>query len=697
MANLALVFDIIGKDHASKAFDDVSKSADDAGKKAGGFGAAFKGSIAGLGAAVAAAGVVDFMRDTIGAASDLNETVNKANVIFGKNASAINKWADTAATKMGMSKGAALDAAAGFGDMFSQIGFSGDAAADMSKKVVQMSADLGSFNNLGTEDVADKISAAFRGEYDSLQALIPNINAARVEQVAMEMTGAKSAKTLTAQQKAAAVLAIVQKDGARAMGDFGNTSDGVANSQKILAAQLEDTKAKIGTKLQPVMQKAFGFINTVAIPAIEKLTEFFTENSDIIIILAGVVGTLVAGMKIYSVTMAIVNAVTAANPFVLVAVLLAALATGFVIAYQRSETFRTIVQAAWKGVQDGATFMWEKVLKPTFKFLVTAWVTVAGAILSGAATAFGWVPGLGPKLQEASKKFDQFKADVNKALGGIDDEPVTVSVGFKYGGPTTSKYKKPLYYMGDGYGLDSYGKGIGDGPGLDVKSVFPSMSSISTNSRNSAMAGGLDQLMSMYEDSGSSGAPAGAMKWQALWAAVRAAVPGATLNSSFRKNAITATGNRSYHSMGRAIDIGPATMGTFRIVKALFPHATELIFSPAGKQQLWHGQPHMYSGVTRANHWDHVHLAMQQGGLVPGYGRGDKIPALLEPGEYVVSRPQVQRQGVASLDAMNSGAMPPGITNIYNGDIYDYSLIERQRRQAVAEQRAANFRAGVTA
>jgi hypothetical protein len=31
-----------------------------------------------------------------------------------------------------------------------------------------MSADLGSFNNTPTADIADMISAAFRGEYDSL-------------------------------------------------------------------------------------------------------------------------------------------------------------------------------------------------------------------------------------------------------------------------------------------------------------------------------------------------------------------------------------------------------------------------------------------------------------------------------------------------------------------------------------------------
>lgn len=196
--------------------------------------------------------VLGGLNSMISGASDLNETVNKSSVIFGKNAKGIDSWAKGAATSMGLSREQALNAAAGFGDMFSQIGFSGDAAAKMSKGVVQMSADLGSFNNIGTDDVAQRISAAFRGEYDSLQTLIPNINAARVEQEAMATTGKKNAKELTAQEKAAAVLAIVNKDGSRAMGDFARTSDGVANKQKILSARMADARAKFGALLLPV-------------------------------------------------------------------------------------------------------------------------------------------------------------------------------------------------------------------------------------------------------------------------------------------------------------------------------------------------------------------------------------------------------------------------------------------------------------
>ena len=196
-------------------------------------------------------------------ASNLNETVNKSQVLFGAQAESMKQWASGAAQSMGLSTQAALEAAAGFGDMFKQLGFSGEEAARMSQQVVQLSADLGSFNNVPTAEVTEMISASMRGEYDSLQRLIPNISAARVEHEALAMTGKSAASSLTAQEKAAATLAIVQKDGARASGDFARTSDQGANSIKRAQAEYENASASLGTSLLPAMTKAADIASTV--------------------------------------------------------------------------------------------------------------------------------------------------------------------------------------------------------------------------------------------------------------------------------------------------------------------------------------------------------------------------------------------------------------------------------------------------
>lgn len=106
----------------------------------------------------------------------------------------------------------------------------------------------------------------------------------------------------------------------------------------------------------------------------------------------------------------------------------------------------------------------------------------------------------------------------------------------------------------------------------------------------------------------------GGIGWRRMWDALRAAFPTARLHSAFRPGAITATGRASYHGMGRAIDVSPwASIGNW-IRKNYMAQTREMIFSPMGGQQINNGRNHFYTGITRQNHWNHVHWAMKYGG-----------------------------------------------------------------------------------
>ena len=166
------------------------------------------------------------------------------------------------------------------------------------------------------------------------------------------------------------------------------------------------------------------------------------------------------------------NAAMTANPIGIVIALLVALAGGLVFAYKNSETFRDIVDGALRKVAEGGRWMWENVLRPVFGALVAAvldgarrfeelrdrlgvvWEVVkaafragatsainsfldlVGKVIQGAADAFGWVPGLGGKLQTAADEFSKFKNKVNEQLSGIQDRDVNVraqlDAGAKY-------------------------------------------------------------------------------------------------------------------------------------------------------------------------------------------------------------------------------------------------------------------------
>lgn len=124
-------------------------------------------------------------------------------------------------------------------------------------------------------------------------------------------------------------------------------------------------------------------------------------------------------------------------------------------------------------------------------------------------------------------------------------------------------------------------------------------------------------------------APGDAGVWRQLAAWITRAVPGARVTSSYRRT-LTATGRVSNHARGLAIDVvGPSLAGIFNTIRSRFGGSSlELIYSPMGGAQISRGRPYNYTGVTRANHWDHVHWAMasMSGGPLPPGGAGFSMP-----------------------------------------------------------------------
>jgi hypothetical protein len=237
-------------------------------------GSAMKGAAAGF----VAVGVTNFFGGAIDAASSFNETLSKSNAVFKGSAAGVEAWAKGAADNIGLSTRAALDAASGFGNMFVQLGIGGTDAARMSERIVELGVDLRSFSNANIEDVLAAQSAAFRGEYDSVQRFLPLINAATVEQRALALTGKRTTKELTAQDKALAVNALMFEGAGDAVGDYDRTQDSLANQQQKTTALWEDAKVELGTGLIPVMQGLAGVLNDHLIPAFKTL--FLSEGAD---------------------------------------------------------------------------------------------------------------------------------------------------------------------------------------------------------------------------------------------------------------------------------------------------------------------------------------------------------------------------------------------------------------------------------
>jgi len=99
-------------------------------------------------------------------------------------------------------------------------------------------------------------------------------------------------------------------------------------------------------------------------------------------------------------------------------------------------------------------------------------------------------------------------------------------------------------------------------------------------------------------------------------------------------------------------------------------------------------------------------LAFNKGGIVPGSGRGDKVPALLEPGEVVINNRAAQKYGRGNLVRMNRYVgggkiqdlldIKPELNKYYdtekNKDIYSNIKIQRPENQTSFRKTRQQYR-----
>jgi hypothetical protein len=231
-------------------------------------------------AAAAGAMAIKIGVDAVKAASDLGETISKVNVLFGKSAKDIEKFADGAAASLGQTKQQALDAAATFATFGKSAGLSGENLSKFSIDFVKLSSDLASFNNTSPEQAINAIGSALRGEAEPLRAYGVLLDDASLRQAALELGIISTTKNaLTPQQKVLAAQALIYKQTSAAQGDFERTSDGLANKTRILTAQLENAKTTIGQALLPIVLQLATFFSEKVIPIVQQVADAFGKKS----------------------------------------------------------------------------------------------------------------------------------------------------------------------------------------------------------------------------------------------------------------------------------------------------------------------------------------------------------------------------------------------------------------------------------
>ena len=254
-----------------KAGVKVDKIADDMGKSASegaenmskAFGQAFDMERVKNFAINAAKQLVQFGKEAVEAASNLQEVQNVVDVTFGSDAGAIDAWAKNAGKQFGLTETQAKQFTSTLGAMMKSAGLTGSQITKMSTDMAGLAADMASFYNLDFDTAFQKIRSGISGETEPLKQLGINLSAANLEAFRLEQGLTKSYSAMSQSEQVVLRYQYLMQATADAQGDFARTSDGYANSMRMLETNIESLKTNVGSAILPVVNNVVAGLNSM--------------------------------------------------------------------------------------------------------------------------------------------------------------------------------------------------------------------------------------------------------------------------------------------------------------------------------------------------------------------------------------------------------------------------------------------------
>lgn len=207
--------------------------------------------------------VGQFALESIGVASDLQETNSKIDAIFGDMASNVHNWAKTTKDQFGIGEAAAKGYAGQLASLLSadSLNLTTDQIYEMSTGLVELAGDLASFHNMSFDTVWMKLLSGMRGETEAIEDLGIDVRASAMAaylEISTNDWGYLDQKTRTL-----ATYKYILENTTVAQGDFVRTQDQYANQMRIFNENITQLKVSFGESLLPVMNSLVTWFNAL--------------------------------------------------------------------------------------------------------------------------------------------------------------------------------------------------------------------------------------------------------------------------------------------------------------------------------------------------------------------------------------------------------------------------------------------------
>jgi len=245
-------------------------------KSVNNFGGTLKKVAGIIGTVFGVATLVNFGKEAVKLASDIQEVQNVIDVTFGSGAAKIEEFARSASGAFGLSELAAKQYAGTMGAMLKSSGLATDQAREMSVALAGLAGDIASFYNLDTDTAFEKIRAGISGETEPLKQLGINMSVANLEAYALSKGITKSYNAMSQAEQVVLRYNYLLSTTADAQGDFARTSGSFANQVRLLQLNFDQLRIAVGNAIIPVAQAVLPGINAM-IEGLTRLAQVFAQ------------------------------------------------------------------------------------------------------------------------------------------------------------------------------------------------------------------------------------------------------------------------------------------------------------------------------------------------------------------------------------------------------------------------------------
>lgn len=237
-------------------------------------------SVKKIGAIVAAAfsvkAMVEFGKQAVQIASDLEEVQNVVDVAFGDMSDKVDAWAKTTVEAFGMSELKAKQFSSTYMAMGKGMGLDENVAANMAIGATERIADIASFYNKSFEEVDTMMKSIWTGETESLKRIGVVMTETNLQAFALSKGIKGNISDLDQATKTQLRYAYVMEQTRLAQGDFARTSDSWANQTRLLSENFNSLKATLGQGFIQALTPAIKYIN-ILMKKLIQLSETFSQ------------------------------------------------------------------------------------------------------------------------------------------------------------------------------------------------------------------------------------------------------------------------------------------------------------------------------------------------------------------------------------------------------------------------------------